>query len=268
MNFANRLTADSDLVEPLASQGEVGLAPRTIAFATVADECAAIANAIKTKIEQGVKPSEIAVLYRVNGQSEAIENALAQAAVDYQVRGGERFFNRPEIQAAIRAIRAEAVSPTDKGLFHAVSDICRSMGWQSQQPTEQGSAREKWESLNSLLAITEELPAGATMMDFAKEIEERQRSQHEPVKAAVTLSTIHAAKGLEWDVVFIMGLTEGYLPITYALTDSAIREEQRLLYVGLTRARRELNLSWARQELTSSREREQSRFLVKLQARG
>lgn len=268
VNFANRLTADSDLVEPLASQGEVGLAPRTIAFATVADECAAIANAIKTKIEQGVKPSEIAVLYRVNGQSEAIENALAQATVDYQVRGGERFFNRPEIQAAIRAIRAEAVSPTDKILFHAVSDICRSMGWQSQQPTEQGSAREKWESLNSLLAITEELPAGATMMDFAKEIEERQRSQHEPVKAAVTLSTIHAAKGLEWDVVFIMGLTEGYLPITYALTDSAIREEQRLLYVGLTRARRELNLSWARQELTSSREREQSRFLVKLQARG
>jgi DNA helicase-2/ATP-dependent DNA helicase PcrA len=268
VNFANRLTADSDLVEPLASQGEVGLAPRTIAFATVADECAAIANAIKTKIEQGVKPSEIAVLYRVNGQSEAIENALAQATVDYQVRGGERFFNRPEIQAAIRAIRAEAVSPTDKSLFHAVSDICRSMGWQSQQPTEQGSAREKWESLNSLLAITEELPAGATMMDFAKEIEERQRSQHEPVKAAVTLSTIHAAKGLEWDVVFIMGLTEGYLPITYALTDSAIREEQRLLYVGLTRARRELNLSWARQELTSSREREQSRFLVKLQARG
>lgn len=268
VNFANRLTADSDLVEPLASQGEVGLAPRTIAFATVADECAAIANTIKTKIEQGVKPSEIAVLYRVNGQSEAIENALAQATVDYQVRGGERFFNRPEIQAAIRAIRAEAVSPTDKDLFHAVSDICRSMGWQSQQPTEQGSAREKWESLNSLLAITEELPAGATMMDFAKEIEERQRSQHEPVKAAVTLSTIHAAKGLEWDVVFIMGLTEGYLPITYALTDSAIREEQRLLYVGLTRARRELNLSWARQELTSSREREQSRFLVKLQARG
>lgn len=267
VNFANRLTADTDLVEPLASQGEVGLAPRTIAFATVADECAAIANAIKTKIEQGVKPSEIAVLYRVNGQSEAIENALAQAIVDYQVRGGERFFNRPEVQAAIRAIRAEAVSPTDKGLFHAVSDICRSMGWQSQQPSEPGSAREKWESLNSLLAITEELPTNATMMDFAKEIEERQRSQHEPLKAAVTLSTIHAAKGLEWDVVFIMGLTEGYLPITYAVTDSAIREEQRLLYVGLTRARRELNLSWARQELTSSREREQSRFLLKLQAR-
>jgi DNA helicase-2/ATP-dependent DNA helicase PcrA len=261
VSFANRLTTESAIVEPLRSEGDVGLAPRSLSFATVADECAALAATIRTKLDQGVKPSDVAVLYRVNGQSEAIEHALTQAGIDYQVRGGERFFNRPEIQNAIRAVRAEAVSNTDKPLYQSVTEIVRSLGWQTQQPSEKGSPREKWESLNSFLVITEELPEGATVADFAKELDERQRSQHEPVKAAVTLSTMHAAKGLEWDMVFIVGLTEGYLPITYAQTESEIREEQRLLYVGLTRARKELTLSWARRDANSTRDREPSRFL-------
>jgi DNA helicase-2/ATP-dependent DNA helicase PcrA len=267
VSFANRLTIDSSTVEPLRSEGEIGLAPRSLSFATVADECAALAAGIRTKLDQGVKPSDIAVLYRVNGQSESIENALSNAGIDYQVRGGERFFNRPEIQNAIRAVRAESISPTDKPLYQTVTDICRSLGWQTQQPQEKGSAREKWESLNSFLAITEELAEGATILDFAKELDERQRSQHEPIKAAVTLSTIHAAKGLEWDFVFIIGLTEGYLPISYAQTEAEIREEQRLLYVGLTRARKELTLSWARRDSNSTRDRESSRFLSLLAPR-
>jgi len=267
VSFANRLTIDSSTVEPLRSEGDIGLAPRSLSFATVADECAALAASIRTKLDQGVKPSDIAVLYRVNGQSESIENALSNAGIDYQVRGGERFFNRPEIQNAIRAVRAESISPTDKPLYQTVTDICRSLGWQTQQPQEKGSAREKWESLNSFLAITEELAEGATILDFAKELDERQRSQHEPIKAAVTLSTIHAAKGLEWDFVFIIGLTEGYLPISYAQTEAEIREEQRLLYVGLTRAKKELTLSWARRDASSTRDRESSRFLSLLAPR-
>jgi DNA helicase-2/ATP-dependent DNA helicase PcrA len=149
-----------------------------------------------------------------------------------------------------------------------VSEICRSLGWQTQAPTEPGLLRDKWESLNSLIAITDELPAGATVADFAAELEERQRSQHEPVKAAVTLSTIHAAKGLEWQVVHLIGLTEGYLPISYAQTEAEVREEKRLLYVGLTRAKRELAITWAKRDVTSTRDREPSRFLNQLLARG
>lgn len=268
VNFANRLTADTGAVDPLRSEGEIGTAPRITSFATVAEECRAVAVSIQTKMEQGFKPSDIAILYRVNGQSEAIENALSQAGIDYQVRGGERFFSRPEIQNAIRAVRAEAVSPTDKGLYQTVSDICRSLGWQTQQPTEKGSARDKWESLNSFLAITDELSEGATIGEFAKELDERQRSQHEPVKAAVTLSTIHAAKGLEWEFVYLLGLTEGYLPISYATTEQEIREERRLLYVGITRARQELMLAWSRRDGNSTRDREPSRFLAELAPRG
>ena len=268
VNFANRLTEESGFVEPLQSQGEVGLAPRTISFATIQDECSSVAASIKSKLEQGVKASDIAVLYRVNGQSEAIEHALAQAGIDYQVRGGERFFNRVEIQAAIRAIRAEALTATEKPLFQVVSEICRSLGWQTQAPTEPGLLREKWESLNSLLAITDELAPEATVADFAAELEERQRSQHEPVKAAVTLSTIHAAKGLEWQIVHMIGLTEGYLPISYAQTEPEIREERRLMYVGITRAKREITLTWAKRDVTSTRDREPSRFFNQLLARG
>ena len=267
VSFANRLTAQSSVVDPLQSANAVGLAPRTLSFATTADEVNSVASAIRAKIDQRVKPSDIAVLYRINGQSELVENALAAQGIDYQVRGGERFFNRPEIQNAIRAIRAAAVVPSEKSLFELVAEICRSLGWQMQQPTEPGSNREKWESLNSLLAITEEMQTEATLADMAKELEERQRSQHEPVKAAVTLSTIHAAKGLEWDYVFIIGLTEGYLPISYAKTEAELREEQRLLYVAITRARNELTLSWSRADANSTREREPSRFFAMLQPR-
>jgi DNA helicase-2/ATP-dependent DNA helicase PcrA len=128
--------------------------------------------------------------------------------------------------------------------------------------------REKWESLNSLIAITDELPAEATIADFAAELDERQRSQHEPIKAAVTLSTIHAAKGLEWEIVHMVGLTEGYLPISYAQSPAEIREEKRLMYVGITRAKREITLTWAKRDSTSTRDREPSRFFNQLLARG
>lgn len=267
VTFANRLTSESAAVEPLRSEGELGLAPRLLSFATITDECDALATNIRNKLEQGARPSDIAILYRVNGQSEMIESALAKAGIDYQVRGGERFFNRPEVQTAIRAIRAEAVSPTDKPLYQAIADICRSLGWQTHQPEGKGSARDKWESLNSLLEMTDELSEDATIAEFAKELDERQRSQHEPVKEAVTLSTIHAAKGLEWNLVYVVGLTEGYLPISYAVTEQEIREEQRLLYVALTRARFELTLSWARRDGGSGRDREASRFLTLLAPR-
>lgn len=257
---ANRLTAESQ-IEPLQSQGDIGFAPVIQEFATVSEESSAVASAIRELISNGTKASQIAVLYRINGQSEAIENALSALQIGYQVRGGERFFARPEIQSAMRSIRAESLINTGKTLFESVSDICRTHGWQAMPPADANASLEKWEALNSLVAIVEELPVGSTLSDFAKELDERQRSQHEPVKEAVTLSTIHAAKGLEWDAVFVVGASEGYLPITYAKNDREIYEEQRLLYVALTRARRELSISWAKRDAIGLRDRERSRFI-------
>lgn len=257
---ANRVVADSAQISPLRSVGEIGNPVQLLTFANQQEEVRAVVNEIKYQLESGVKPSEIAVLYRVNGQSEPIEAALAEAGIEYQLRGGERYFNRPEIQRAMTAIKAEANSASrpDKSVFELVSDICRSVGWTSREPDHSGPERERWDSLNALLAMVDEMPEGSSIADFASELEERKRSQHEPLKASVTLSTIHAAKGLEWSTVFVIGLTEGYLPIVYANKPEEIAEEKRLFYVAITRAKRNLVLSWAKAD---SRPRDASRFL-------
>lgn len=257
---ANRVVSDSALISPLRSVGDMGNPVQVLNFATQQEEVNAVANEIKLQLESGVKASEIAVLYRVNGQSEPIEAALAALGIEYQLRGGERFFNRPDIQRAMTAIRAEAISASrpDKSTFELVSDICRSLGWTSREPDHAGPERERWDSLNALLAMVDEMPEGASIVEFAAELEERKRSQHEPLKASVTLSTIHAAKGLEWSSVFVIGLTEGYLPIVYAQKPEEIAEEKRLFYVAITRAKRNLMLTWARSD---GRPREASRFL-------
>lgn len=163
--------------------------------------------------------------------------------------------------SAIRLVRAEASAPSSKPLYEVVTALVRSLGWQSVRPEEGGSKLENWEALNHFVQIAEELGANATIQDFANELDERQRSQHEPVRESVTLSTIHAAKGLEYQSVFILGATEGYLPISYAKTEVDIIEEQRLFYVAITRAKDSLVITWPQRDSESGRENSASRFL-------
>ena len=263
VSAANRVVAEANLVDALTSHGEVGDEVRVLQFAHITDEAKEVALAVREQLAAGVKPNEIAVLYRVNGQSEVFEAALADQNVDYQLRGGERFFNRPEIARAMTALRAESNSATreDKSTFELVTDVCRSLGWTAREPDAAGAERDRWESLSALIAMLAEMPEGSSLAQFAAELDERKRSQHEPVKPAVTLSTIHAAKGLEWSHVFIVGVTEGYLPIAYASTPAEIAEEKRLFYVAVTRAKRKLSISWSKRDNNSGREREPSRFL-------
>lgn len=261
ISMANRVIRGETSMDELVSQGATGSAPVIFEARDSAAEAAKIADAIKEQLARGIKANEIAVLYRVNSQSEIFEKALADQKIDYQVRGGERYFNRPEILQLVRLIKAETIVPSEKPLFQIVSDAARELGWKAKEPEQPGAVREQWEAINSFIAIVDEMPANSTINDFVKEIDERMRSQHEPVKAAVTISTIHAAKGLEWDSVFLAGLNEGLLPISYAKTDAAIYEERRLFYVGLTRARKELSLSYSKFSAVSGREQGRSRFL-------
>jgi DNA helicase II / ATP-dependent DNA helicase PcrA len=235
--------------------------PTVVAYADELAEARGVATRIRERVDAGVPPETIAVLMRVNSQTAILERALEEVGVGSRVRGAARFFDRPEVREAVHALRAAALTIAGEPLFKSVSDVLRSMGWTVQAPDGPGAVRARWESLNAIARLVDDAPQGTTFREFADELRARAEAQHEPTVSAVTLATLHSAKGLEWDEVYIVGLTEGMLPIAYAKGFDAIDEERRLLYVGITRARRRLSLSWARASGAHRGEREPSRFL-------
>jgi DNA helicase II / ATP-dependent DNA helicase PcrA len=271
---ANRLLAGSSSAGvQLRSQQETG---REVVFAEHADEVAEaeqVAADVHAILQDGTPAHEVAVLFRINAQSEAFEEAFAARGVPYVVRGAARFFERPEVKQALALLRGNARSARDvddqpDGLLTDTRSVLAGMGWTEQAPTGRGSVRDRWESLQAIVSQAEELRAsspGATLADFVAELDRRAAEQHAPVAEGVTLSTLHAAKGLEWDVVFLAGMHEGTMPIVYAEGPAAVEEERRLLYVGMTRARKQLTVSWALARTPGGRStRKPSRFLTGL----
>ncbi|MCL2594765.1 MAG: ATP-dependent helicase, partial [Promicromonosporaceae bacterium] len=233
-------------------------------------EAAGVAAKAARLIAGGLKASEIAVLYRTQGQSEAFETALTQAGVGYQVRGGERFFQRKDVREAILLLRAAAHTQRDDMPMPAqVRDVLASLSWTDDPPTVRGAIRERWDALNALVMLADDLAAAglsggnqATISTLVADLDERALAQHAPTVERVTLATLHAAKGLEWDAVFLVGASEGLIPISLAETDEAVAEERRLLYVGITRARTHLTVSYAQARASGTRAtRKRTRFL-------
>ncbi|MET7428951.1 ATP-dependent DNA helicase UvrD2 [Streptomyces flaveolus] len=256
----------------LVSQRPPGPEPVYTEYTDEPAEAEGAARRIRELIDAGVPAAEIAVLFRTNSQSETYEQALADAGVPYQLRGAERFFDRPEVRKAGIALRGAARFGGNDSLLDDVVDLPSQVravlsgeGWTSEPPAGSGAVRERWESLAALVNLAHDLAAarpGVTLADFVAELDERANAQHAPTVQGVTLASLHAAKGLEWDVVFLVGIAEGMLPITYARTDEQIEEERRLLYVGVTRARERLHLSWALSRSPGGRpNRRPSRFL-------
>ncbi|WAL64761.1 ATP-dependent DNA helicase UvrD2 [Amycolatopsis cynarae] len=252
----------------LVGQRPDGPEPRFAEFDDEPAEATAVASRVRQLLEAGVAASEVAVLYRVNAQSETYEQALADAGVPYLVRGGERFFDRREIRQAMISLRTAAGDPPPTELVTAVRSVLAPVGL-TEQPPAGGAAKERWDGLLSLVELAEELAAtveGADLRRYVAELEQRAAAQHPPTVEGVTLASLHAAKGLEWDAVFLVGLAEGTLPIQHADgDDNAIEEERRLFYVGVTRAREHLWLSWSLSRHPGGRRhRRRSRFLYGL----
>ncbi|MFB6716194.1 ATP-dependent DNA helicase UvrD2 [Streptomyces sp. NPDC056358] len=256
----------------LVSQREPGPEPVYTEYADEPAEAEGTARRIRDLIAAGVPAGEIAVLYRVNSQSEVYEQALADAGVPYQLRGAERFFERAEVREAGVALRGAARAGGNdsllddaEGLPAEVRAVLSTKGWTTEPPAGSGAVRDRWESLAALVRLAEDFERakpGATLSDLVAELDERAAAQHAPTVQGVTLASLHSAKGLEWDAVFLVGLTEGMMPITYAKTDEQIEEERRLLYVGVTRARFHLSLSWSLSRSPGGRAgRRPSRFL-------
>ncbi|WP_431872846.1 ATP-dependent DNA helicase UvrD2 [Nocardiopsis eucommiae] len=234
-------------------------------------EATGVARKISVLLEDGTPASQIAVLVRTNSQSASYEQALADEGVPFTVRGTTRFFERPEIKQAVHTLRGARHAAADEvaePLVATVRGLLAQMGLTDSAP-EGRQARERWESLSALAQLAEDMAAtpgpdgrAATMGTFVEELETRMATEHAPGFEGVTIASLHSAKGLEWDAVFLVGLTEGMIPIIYAETDEQVEEERRLFYVGVTRAREHLAMSWSLSRSPGGRKsRKPSRFL-------
>ncbi|WP_159498309.1 ATP-dependent helicase [Microbacterium sp. 18062] len=243
-------------------RGRDAPAPTLVRYDDDGHEAAGVARRIRSQLDGGADPRQIAVLYRAHAQSAELLAALADQEIPTTVLGGRRYFDQPEVRQAIMALRAASVAPLESGFRDSVRDVLRSLGLTDEPPEAGGALRNAWEARAALLALADEEGPEATLRSFTDRLMARAKDQHEPTLATVTLATLHAAKGLEWDHVHLVGFSEGLLPISYAQGFEQIDEERRLAYVGITRAARTLSLSWAESSGRGGRQR--SRFLQEI----
>lgn len=271
----------------LQSQRPDGPQAQWFEFADDQQEAAGLAQDIKQLIKKGVKPSQIAILYRTNSQSLAFEQALSERGIPYQLRGAEQFFNRAEVRQAVLQLRAAARTESSQPVTAITRDALKALGYTEQGPASSGQLRQRWESLAALVSMAETLEtqreqardqghkdqqgrplSPLSMQEFMAELAWRIAEQDAPVLNGVTLSSLHSAKGLEWEAVFLAGLSEGLLPISYAQSWQDMDEERRLFYVGITRAKQYLTFSWSRSRTPGGRtNRKRSRFVTDIAPR-
>jgi DNA helicase-2/ATP-dependent DNA helicase PcrA len=240
LDVANRLVPSlGGARKSLRPSVEPGPSPTTTTFSDEGDEARFVATRVGELNEEGVPYESIAVLYRIGFRSESFAESLGAAGIPYQVRDGA-FITRLAARRVIALFRSS--SRTD--VATQVRRAAEREGWKEEMPddlSEQEMTRQR--DLGRLVRLAEEFTDGRrTAAEFVADLQRRFSPEGEG--RGVNLLTYHRAKGLEFDAVFLPRLNEGELPYKRALDPDALAEERRLLYVGITRARRYLTLSW------------------------
>jgi len=239
---ANSLLRNATMGQELNAQNDHGDKPAVLAYSDESSEIAGIVSDMTTLLKAGVPPQEIAVLARTNAQLNSLERAMNGAKLPYQVRSTERFFDRPDVREFLKGVRTASVIPTE-GINWL--DELRTLA----QPFLTGQSID---GIAGLLHLARELDEDTnftpkTLRSYLREVEDRVQQNNPPTMPVITLATLHAAKGLEWERVFLMGANVGLLPLEsngFTLDARMIEEERRLFYVGMTRAKRELRISY------------------------
>jgi DNA helicase-2/ATP-dependent DNA helicase PcrA len=239
---ANSLLRSATMGQELNAQNDHGDKPAVLAYSDESSEITGIVSDMTNLLKAGVPPQEIAVLARTNAQLNSLERAMNGAKLPYQVRSTERFFDRPDVREFLKGVRTASVIPTE-GINWL--DELRTLA----QPFLTGQSID---GIAGLLHLARELDEDTnftpkTLRSYLREVEDRVQQNNPPTMPVITLATLHAAKGLEWERVFLMGANVGLLPLEtngFTLDARMIEEERRLFYVGMTRAKRELRISY------------------------
>jgi DNA helicase-2/ATP-dependent DNA helicase PcrA len=241
---ANSILRVGAMGQELVAFNSHGSKPSVQGFKDEQSEISGVLQEITGLLTGGVQPQEIAILARTNSQLSAFERAMNREGIPYQVRNTERFFDRTDVRDFLKQVRQASVIPSEDSQW---IDELRTIA----QPFLTG---ESIDGIAALLHLGRELDsdpnfAPKTLRGYLREVEDRVQQNNPPTMPVVTLATLHAAKGLEWERVYLIGASEGILPLvnsgnSAALTDAVIAEERRLFYVGMTRAKADLHITY------------------------
>jgi len=229
---------------PLVGCRAEGPQPRVEFHGSESDEVHALVAQVRAWLRAGVPASEIAVLYRFNSAAARVEAALTSAGVNYSMLGAAKFFDRAEVKALLGEFSRRASQEPSAPAVSALESAARDCGWDPVNPPEGvGAARARFEALDALVVLVREQMSFLSAAECDRELARRAREAHEPSVGGVRVGTIHAAKGLEWQAVWVLGVVEGQIPSAYAKTPEQLIEEQNALYVAMSRAKEHLVLS-------------------------
>jgi DNA helicase-2/ATP-dependent DNA helicase PcrA len=232
---ANALLRHGLMGQELVAQNDHGSKPSVIGYSDETAEVSGVLAEITQLLADGTAPHEVAILARTNSQLKSVERAMMKLNLPYQVRSTERFFDRREVRDFLSEVRKASVIPAEgQGWIDELRTLA--------QPYLTGEAID---GIAALLHLARELDdddnfTPKTLRGYLREVEDRVQQNNPPTMPVITLATLHAAKGLEWERVFLIGASDGQLPVS----DASIDEERRLFYVGITRAKADLHISY------------------------